>query len=123
MRSPTSFVVTGVRDLHRLAGESCTLGDVAVLWRLLREAGRLRVERSGRAVVEVSGAEELDAWVIRARVAARRERTALADAAGLLEVGARSSDRSGRNRRVLPPGVEERRRVARPTSGVGSEGL
>ena len=77
------YVVADLDDLRRLAGSGCTLGDVAVLWRLLREARRLTPAGEGRTVIDVSGPEELRAWVIRARVAARRERSALAGAADL----------------------------------------
>ena len=92
MTEPPDFVVSDLDDLRRLAGPGCTLGDVAVLWRLLREAGRLRPIDAGRTVVVVSGREELDAWVIRARVAARRERSALAGAADLPDTGGSTPD-------------------------------
>lgn len=72
-----AYEVTSVHDLRTLAGPNCTLGDAAVLWRLLRETGRLRKEE-GHTVILVSGPEEMAAWVVRARVAARRERSALA---------------------------------------------
>jgi hypothetical protein len=74
------FVVADLDDLRHLAGSRCTTGDLGALWRVLREAGRLKRLEDGRVELVVSGRHELDAWVRRAQVSARRERSAFAQA-------------------------------------------
>ncbi len=76
------FVVADLDDLRRLAGGRCTTGDLGALWRVLREAGRLRRLEDGRIELVVSDRLELDAWVRRAQVSARRERSAFAQSLG-----------------------------------------
>jgi hypothetical protein len=76
-RGHVRFVVTSVADLQRICGLGATVADAAMLWRLLRDAHLLELEE-GHAVIHVRTCDEFDAWVIRAKVAARRERNDLA---------------------------------------------
>ena len=74
--SHARYVVAGVADLRQICGPGSTLADASTLWRLLREAGLLTLV-GDHAVIGTRTLEEFDAWVLRAKVASRRERNEL----------------------------------------------
>jgi hypothetical protein len=70
------FIVRGVSDLFDLMGGCCSVRDVQLLWTMLLSEGAVRTE-GDHSVIDLPTEADLTARCVRARIAARRERSML----------------------------------------------